>query len=431
MSLNTVHSYRNSCQTSGLSRVFRNSLVWTALLFSAALPAYSAESDDYENTNAKYFIASFNSNQLMLFNELTGSFEKIVAAIDKPVASQIGFGGDLFEPSFTTGDIYRFDGFTGEYKGIFVHGGDGGLTNPSAPDFGLGPDGLMYVGDFATNKILRFDRYGHFVDVFADETSGLIQPYMPTFDETSFYIASGGTNSVLRWDIKTKKFLGAFVKPGSGGLVHPIGMEFGPDGNLYVASNGTNAVLRYNGKTGEFMDVFVPSGTGGIDNLYTVRFGGPNSNMYVVSNNNNKVIEFDRTTGDFVRVVSDGGTSGISGARGLTFSPRPIFHVYANVAQECDVGRRGSFRHVHVERRLKDFSDSHPNVALISITSSDPNVDIRNAVDHARYGTADYDFELSFENTTGAEQHYTITYRASNNHGLTTIATTEVIVPSE
>ena len=416
---------------STLVRVCRSSLVATALFCSATLPAYSADNTDGANPNANYFIGSFATNQLMLFNELTGTYEKTVATIETPVASQIGFDGDLFLPSFTLGNIYRFDGFTGEYKGIFIHGGEGGLTNPSAPDFGLGPDGLLYVGDFATNKVLRFDRNGNFVDVFADhETSGLDKPYMPTFDETSFYIASGGTNSVLRWDIKTKKFLGAFVPPGSGGLVRPIGMEFGPDGNLYVGSNGTNSVLRYNGKTGEFMDVFIPPGTAGIDNLYSVRFGGPNSNMYVVSSNNNKVIEFDRTTGEFVRVVSDGGNSGISGTRGLTFTPRPIFHVYADVAQACD-RRQGSRRHVHIDYRLKDFSDKHPHVALISIESSDPYVNIKKAVAHARYGKADYDFDLSFENTTGIEQHYTITYKAKNSHGLTTISTTEVAVPAE
>lgn len=377
---------------------------------------------------ANYFLSSFGTNQLMMFNENTGKFKKIVFPISKPVASQIGFDGDLFIPSFDTGNVYRFDGFTGGFKGIFVRGGDGGLTNPSAPNFG--PDGLMYIGDFATNKILRFDKEGKFVDIFADhETSGLSQPYMPTFDATSFYIASGGTNSILRWDIRTKEFLGAFVPPGSGGLVHPVGLEFGPDGNLYAGSNGTNAVIKYNGKTGEFMEVFVPPGTGGIDNPFAVRFGGRNSNMYVVSNNTNQVMEFDRVTGEFIRVVSDGDGSGLTGARGLTFTPRPIFNIDAQVVGEGFSHGFHWMKHISIEHVLKDYSDDSPRVKLVSIVSSDKYLDIDTAVMNADYGRPDYGFDVDFNNRTGFTQHYTVTYSATNKHGLSTLATTEIIVP--
>ena len=109
---------------------------------------------------------------------------------------------------------------------------------------------------------------------------------------------------MLRYDLRTKRFLGAFVPAGSGGLVAPIGMEFGPDGNLYVASSGTNAVLRYDGHTGAFIDQFVPPGTAGINSPHAINFGGPHSNLYVISTGNNQMVEFDRVTGAFVRVVA-------------------------------------------------------------------------------------------------------------------------------
>src|SRR5689334_16953156 len=61
------------------------------------------------------------------------------------------------------------------------------------------------------------------------------------------------TNSVDRFDESTGKLLGTFVSAGSGGLSGPIGMRFGPDGNLYVASSDTNQILRYNGASGAFI----------------------------------------------------------------------------------------------------------------------------------------------------------------------------------
>src|SRR5262249_41116437 len=71
-----------------------------------------------------------------------------------------------------------------------------------------------------------------------------------------------------------------FVAPGSGGLLTPSAVLFGPDGNadgsfdLYVASedltglkgqNKTATVKRYDGRTGAFIDTFVTRGSGGLD----------------------------------------------------------------------------------------------------------------------------------------------------------------------
>jgi len=73
----------------------------------------------------------------------------------------------------------------------------------------------------------------------------------------NLYVASAGSNSVLRFNATTGAPLPAagqsgatFVAAGSGGLSSPAGLTFGQDLNLYVTNKGTNSILRFNGTTG-------------------------------------------------------------------------------------------------------------------------------------------------------------------------------------
>ncbi|GLQ93522.1 hypothetical protein [Dyella acidisoli] len=409
-------------------------LLTATVLIGAGVASQAGYCSDVNNPNANFFISSFGSNQLMMFSE-TGAFLKVVYPMDGPVASQIGFDGDLFVSANLGGQVLRFDGFTGAYKGVFIDKGVGGLTNPSAPNFG--PDNLVYVGDAATNRVLRYDRHGNFIDIFAGPGSrwdspnypALSGPFMNTFDDKYMYIASANNNSVIRYDLKTGE-PSYFVPPGSGGLKGPIGLEIGPDGNFYVTSTD-NRVLRYKQGTGEFMDAFIPAGSGGLSVPRAVRFSGPNSNLYIISLGTDQVLEFDRETGAFVRVVANGAPYGLSTAKGLTLTPTPIFNVYAKVDDHAPFLGVSNFKHVCIEHSLQDYSDPSPQVKLVSIVSTDTSLDMTKAVRNAHFGQADYGFDLDFSNSTGADQHYTIEYIATNNHGLTKIATTEVDVPPQ
>src|SRR5262249_37912443 len=55
------------------------------------------------------------------------------------------------------------------------------------------------------------------------------------------YIADLGDHTVKQFDATTGAYLGTFVTPGSGGLVQPVGIDFGPDHNLLVGNLGASA----------------------------------------------------------------------------------------------------------------------------------------------------------------------------------------------
>lgn len=405
-----------------------------AALIGAAVVSQAAYSNDDGNPYAKFFISSFGSNQLMLGDQNTGALT-VIYALGGPVASQIGYGGDLFISAQAQSEVLRFDGFTGAYKGVFIAKGAGGLTAPSAPNFG--PDGLVYVGDAATNEVLRYDSNGNFIDIFAgpgskwDDASKYPQlngPFMNTFDSKYMYIASANNNCIIRYDLKTGE-PSYFVEPGEGGLKGPIGLEIGPDGDFYATSSDSR-VLHFKRDTGDYVNDYVPAGYGGLATPRAVRFADSNSDMFVISMGTDQVLKYDRVTGKFLGPVSNGAAQGLSTPKGLTLSPAPVFNVYARVAHD-----HGSFhgfnnvKHVRIDRSLQDYSDAHPHVELLSITATDPSVDVKHAV--RQRGNNIYDFDVDFSNKSGVTQYFTLTYNAINNHGLNKVSTTQIEVAPE
>lgn len=143
---------------------------------------------------------------------------------------------DLLVGNTETRDVVRYDAHTGEYRGVFIPVGTGGLLSPD--DLLLGPDGLLYL------------------------TSG-------SHDATP-------GQGVLRFDPRTGKFIDHFTKfpDGRNRFIRPYGAAFGPDGHLYVASFRTDEILRFDGLTGDFIDVFA-RGSGQADGL-----NGPNDLLF-------------------------------------------------------------------------------------------------------------------------------------------------------
>ncbi|MGP1371282.1 MAG: Vgb family protein [Almyronema sp.] len=140
--------------------------------------------------------------------------------------------------------------------------------------------------------------------------------------------ADGRGYNVLRFDEQTGAFLGEFIPTGSGGLVSPDDLTFGPDGNLYVSSGNDNAtptvepsaILRFDGITGEFIDVFATSPT--LNRPYGNAFG-PDGNLYVASFLSDEILRYDGVTGEFIDVFATGNglPGGLNGPNDLLFLP--------------------------------------------------------------------------------------------------------------
>jgi hypothetical protein len=256
--------------------------------------------------------AFFHTNQVVVqYNGTTGSSQGVFASqnITSPRAVLFGPDGNLYVADgndAASGDpasVERFDGKTGAFLGYFVDPtSNGGLTHPS--DMVFGPDGAggldLYVAAGHEGAIYRYDgTTGAFKGVFVSAASGgLDNPWGMVFGadgdlyvaSSNFFTSSNGPfysgdfppGAVLRFEgfsgqLPPGTFLGTFVPGGSGGLATPTAMLFGPDGDLYVAScvqygrqnilaaePGTSEVLRYDGTTGAFLGTFVTPDSGGL-----------------------------------------------------------------------------------------------------------------------------------------------------------------------
>lgn len=196
-----------------------------------------------------------------------------------------------------------------------------GLSPVLDGGFAFSPDGQkLYLTSFSDNEVLEHDatsgtRLRSFVGAC------LFLPIDVTFGpDAKLYVACFGDNSIGRIDPATGLGLGSFVLGGSGGLVNPRGLAFGPDGDLYVSS-GSGEILRFDGTTGAFVGVFVDTGGngGGPVDPYGLAFDG--GLLYVASYFPSEVRAFDATTSAYVSTPVASGAGGLSGPTALAFGP--------------------------------------------------------------------------------------------------------------
>jgi hypothetical protein len=298
--------------------------------------------EDRSVPSAGYLLVnSYHTDNVLRYNAATGAFvdefiPRLSGRLNQPWGLVIGphdhnayvstghFGG--------TGRIkavLRFDGTSGAFLDEFVQRGQ--LVQPTAVIFG--PDGNLYVGDQLgprNGRIARFDgATGAYLDDFVPGGSGLGHPLALVFGpsdrglgELDLYVSEERLGRILRYNGSTGAYLGAFVDGGSVGLGSPVGLTFGPDGNLYVADGGffgsTPRVLRFQGPAGPtpgaFMGAFVPAGSGGLFAPFGVLFG-PDRNgdgrqdLYVTSCDVN-----DKSFTGFPHTSSVKVYDGVSGA---------------------------------------------------------------------------------------------------------------------
>jgi sugar lactone lactonase YvrE len=179
----------------------------------------------------------------------------------RPYGMVFGQDGNLYVSSTGTESVDRFQGPLGSAPGsplpaagqsgaTFVASGSGGLDGSS--DLTFGPNGNLFVSNAlpisgTTNNygVLEFDATtGAFITTYVGSNYVGIPRGLAYDQEGRLYVADFATNAIHRFD-NQGKYLDDPVTSSASSLQVPIGMVFDAQGRLLISSRDTNAIARY------------------------------------------------------------------------------------------------------------------------------------------------------------------------------------------
>jgi sugar lactone lactonase YvrE len=274
-----------------------------------------------------YVVTSFD-NRINRYDSTTGELLQTSAIGGGPRAATIGgTNQDIFvssESQITT--INRYDR-NGVFLGVFATDQNGeALLSPGSLKFSPTSSNLLVSnqGFGSPGFISQFDKdAGAFLGVFASNGDSFTPTGIAFGIDSNLYVGDIASNSILRFNGTTGALIGTFAS--NSNLKSPGDIAFGPNGNLFVGNstgNLTGNILQFNGTTGAFINIF-SSGTN-LGAPSSLAFG-PDNNLYVADFINSKIVEFDGTSGAFIKDFAT-NTSGntLVDPVAVIFGPAPV-----------------------------------------------------------------------------------------------------------
>lgn len=208
------------------------------------------------------YVASEGNNRIVRFDADSGAYVDTFitgGAAVQPTGLTWDAQGNLLVSMFDQSSVVKFNGVTGAFMQTLVTSGQGALGGADNGTI-IGPDGELWVPSYFNNRVIRFD--GDTGATLGALPGSIGRPRVIEFRGGVAYITSETSNTVRRFNAATLAAMPSLMPAGSGGLLTPIGMAFGPNNVLYVASSGNNRILKYDAGTGAFLGQFADAGAG-------------------------------------------------------------------------------------------------------------------------------------------------------------------------
>ncbi|MBX7132336.1 MAG: NHL repeat-containing protein [Fimbriimonadaceae bacterium] len=229
--------------------------VATRTIGSAAAGLSGASGLAVDDQNRLY-VANQTSGRIMRFFLTTGAVDATFnVACTNARDLLIGPDGNVW--ALTGTQVRRFSQ-AGADLGNYLSGG----TLKDGFEFEIGPDGKIYICDWAPNhsterNVKRYLSTGVFEKVFIPTlgTANLKRPNGILWDASgNVYVSDAENNRVPKFN-SAGTFISIFCNTGAS--TAPYRLKWGPDNNLYIVCNGTKVVKKFQGPSSASPGAFV------------------------------------------------------------------------------------------------------------------------------------------------------------------------------
>jgi hypothetical protein len=263
-----------------------------------------------------FYVSSERTNSILVYDGSTGAFLKKFCTVKGQPRSHVFHYWDLYVVSAYNDKVYRYNGYTGSPRGVYIEGG--GLDHPW---------GLLF--DKYTNDTYVTSEYKDHVFRYKQPTWGLYGGYGQAavnggdpHETGSYDPASQGANpqgmgisngmgeeithNVQQLKLGVNVWKGRFDKVWTNTRVnYANGLVFSVDSLYVTGPYSGKAIVRFNRTTGEYMHHFEDEYLN-----YPVDIKEFRDYLYVVSED--QVRKYNRLNGEFIKTHSQ--TDGLLGS---------------------------------------------------------------------------------------------------------------------
>lgn len=240
-----------------------------ALAAMAAMAAPMAAMADLGAVGDVYVSESYYGDILQYDAETGASVGTFAVSpgASTPLGQEWGPDGNLYVCttfSLTHWRLLRYDGVTGANLGpVIVEQGD--VLNVGKA-IAFGPDGDLYIGNWAQHKVTRYDGETFEVKATFQDPGILGTPNDMAFAPNgNLMVLSGANAHIVEFSTDESsldgesglKLIGVFAGPAPGASLQPQSFAFGPNGDIFIAHTGDGGIARFNGTTGDFTGWFL------------------------------------------------------------------------------------------------------------------------------------------------------------------------------
>ena len=283
------------------------------------------------DNNGSLYVASNENHKILQYNDLTGSFERLLDTgeeLQNPVGLVMDNDDNLLVSSSGNGLVISYNVKSSFLKPTVLISDE--FIDDSSSLVMDAENNLLYVSNTKSNRVLVYDFETKNVNEIKalTETGYLESPYGLALQDNHLFVSNIESNIILKFNVDD--YSSEIFHSGSFGVLGPLEITFGSDGNLYVISERTHEIFRYDVDSGDLLGIFSfspflfndddtivkPSGQ-----LQDMVFSPDGKYLHVTSMYENKILLFDGLTGKYLGVFIDVSEDGLKHPQKIVYGP--------------------------------------------------------------------------------------------------------------